>query len=178
MVAYRRNFVAGGTFFFTLTLWDRSSCVLTENIDLVRRALRVTRRARPFAINAIVVLPEHLHAVLTLPAADADYSGRWRRFKGLFSRLLMTGGANFVKNHRGEYAIWQRRFWEHTIRDESDLERHVDYIHFNPVKHGYVLRACDWPYSSFHRFVKLRWLPLDWGGAQVVANGKYGERIP
>ena len=148
MVRYRRNFVSGGTFFFTATLADRRSCALVEYIGLLRRALRTVRHERPFSIDAVVVLPDHLHIIMTLPPHDADFSGRWKRFKSLFTRLAVAQGFACTRNRRGEYALWQRRFWEHTIRDETDFARHIDYIHYNPVKHGLVPQVCDWPYSS------------------------------
>jgi putative transposase len=148
MVLYRRNFIQGGTFFFTATLADRRSSALVKNIDLLRRAFRVTRHERPFAVDAVVVLPEHLHIVMTLPPGDADFPGRWKRIKSLFTRYVVAAGADCKPNRRGEYALWQRRYWEHTIRNESDLTRHIDYVHYNPVKHGLVSRAGDWPHSS------------------------------
>jgi putative transposase len=176
MVLYRRNFVAGGTFFFTVTLADRRSSVLVQNIALLRYAFRITRSERPFAIDAVVVLPDHLHIVMTLPQDDADFPGRWKRIKSLFTRKVVAHGLGFKRNQRGEYALWQRRFWEHTIRDEEDLARHIDYIHYNPVKHGLVTQVCDWPHSSFHRYVKLGVLPRDWGGV-AASNLRTGERM-
>jgi putative transposase len=176
MVRYRRNFVPGGSYFFTLTIVDRRSSVLIEHIDALRTAFRRARRERPFAIDAIAVLPDHLHAVLTLPPGDADYSGRWRLIKTLFSnRIIEACGA--VKRHGNkELALWQRRFWEHTIRDDNDFAAHVDYIHFNSVKHGLVARVRDWPHSSFHRYVRRGLLPEDWGGDVSEAGKDYGER--
>jgi|SRR5581483_8977734 len=176
MVRYRRSFLAGGTFFFTVTLADRRSSVLVDHIAALRNAFRVTRRERPFAIEAIVVLPDHLHAVLTLPGADADFSGRWRRIKGHFSSALIDAGIGLPRASNGDLSLWQRRFWEHTIRDENDFERHVDYIHFNPIKHRLVRRARDWPHSSFHRYVREGLLPEDWAGTNSDAVGRYGER--
>jgi putative transposase len=164
MVHYRRNIQPGGTFFFTVVIVDRSSCVLVDHIDALREAFRITLDERPFTIDAIVILPEHLHAVMTLPADDADFSGRWRRIKGLFTRQAMASGVPVERNARGEYALWQSRFWEHTIRDDGDLTRHVDYIHYNPVKHGHVSRVSDWRHSSFHRYVRNGLLPPDWAG--------------
>lgn len=174
MVRYRRAIVPGGTFFFTVTLRDRRSRALVAHVDALRAAFRTARRERPFGIEAIVVLPDHLHAVLTLPDGDADFSGRWRRIKGLFTRRVAAREPVLPRDRRGEYALWQRRFWEHTVRDEADLARHVDYIHFNPVKHRHVTRAADWPHSSFHRYVRNGWLPPDWGGE--AEDGAFGER--
>ena len=176
MVRYRRNFVAGGTFFFTVTLADRRSTLLVDRIHILRAAFRVTRRERPFHIDAIVILPDHLHAILTLPVYDADFPGRWRRIKGHFSTALIEAGAGLKRAANGDLAIWQRRFWEHTIRDESDFARHVDYIHFNPVKHGLVAQVRDWPHSSFHRYVREGILPDDWAGDAGAGRGRYGER--
>ena len=176
MVAYRRNFLPGGTFFFTVVLKDRRSALLVEHIDLLRQALRRAREQQPFSIIALVVLPEHLHTVLTLPEHDADFPGRWRRIKALFTRSLAPRGIPVVRNARGEYSVWQRRFREHTIRDEADLERHVDYIHFNPVKHGLVAQVREWPFSSFHQYVRRGWLPPDWGGTmEDSAKADFGE---
>ena len=132
MVAFRRNRVAGGTYFFTVTLRDRHLRMLVDQVDLLRKAFRDVRRDRRFTIDAIVILPEHLHAVLTLPDGDADYSGRWRAIKGAFSRSLVHAGVNLAKDRRGEYRLWQRRFWEHTIRDQADLQAHVDYPKGDP----------------------------------------------
>lgn len=175
MVRYRRNFIPGGTFFFTVTLRDRRSHLLVDHIAALRHVFRVTRNERPFTIDAIVILPDHLDAIMTMPPGDSDFSGRWQRIKGLFTRRVVAVGVPAERNQRGEYALWQRRFWEHTIRDDSDFSRHVDYIHFNPVKHGLVQRVSDWPYSSFHRYVRQGWLPKDWGGTADAALTGFGE---
>jgi putative transposase len=140
---YRRAFVPGGTFFFTLGLADRNQCLLTEHIDALRAAFRLVKARHPFEIVAQVVLPDHLHAV--------------------------------SRRRKRERAVWQRRYWEHRIRDEEDLQRHIDYIHFNPVKHGHVSRAADWPYSSIHRYIRNRAIPVDWGG-EVCAAGSIHVR--
>ena len=154
MVGYRRNFVCGGTYFFTVTLADRRSTILVDHVGALRAAFRRTRSERPFAVDAIVVLPDHLHAILTLPIADSDFPGRWRRIKGYFSTSIINSGATIARHRNGDLALWQRRYWEHTIRDEKDFQRHVDYIHFNPVKHRLVMHARDWPNSSFHLYVR------------------------
>ena len=176
MVRYRRNLVPGGTFFFTVAVGDRRSRVLVEHIASLRHAFRTTRIEQPFTVDAIVILPDHLLVVMTLPVADSDFSGRWRRIKGLFTRYVVARGFTAERNQRGEYALWQRRFWEHTIRNESDFSRHVDYIHYNPVKHSIVSQAVDWPYSSFHRYVRQGLLPPDWGGVIDSASSGFGER--
>ncbi|MBC9876126.1 transposase [Bradyrhizobium sp. INPA01-394B] len=175
MVRYRRNFVPGGTFFFTVTLDDRESSALVDHVDTLRNAFRVTRAERSFTVDAIVILPDHLHVIMTLPDHDSDFSGRWRRIKSLFTHGLATSGVPVTRNHRGDFALWQRRFWEHTIRDDTDFERCADYIHYNPVKHGLVAAPADWPYSSLHRYVRAGVLPSDWGGAGEI-NGNFGER--
>jgi putative transposase len=174
MVNYRRNFLRGGTFFFTVTLADRRSCLLVDHIDLLRDSFQTARRERPFTIDAIVILPEHLHAILTLPSDDADFSGRWRRIKGHFASALLDIPVKLPRRPNGELALWQRRFWEHTVGDETDLARHVDYIHFNPVKHGLARRVRDWPHSSFHRYVRQGVLPEDWAG-DGGGLGDFGE---
>jgi putative transposase len=176
MVGYRRNFIPGGTYFFTVTLADRRSKMLVDQIGSLRSALRAARRERPFTIDAIVILPDHLHAIFTLPPNDLDFSGRWRRIKGHFSSALIDASIQLNRRSNGELALWQRRFWEHTIRDESDFSRHVDYIHFNPVKHGHVQRVRDWPYSSFHRYVEEGTLPDDWAGDASHDGQGFGER--
>ena len=175
MVRYRRNFISGGTYFFTVTLADRSSLLL-DHISPLRSAFRLARSERPFSIDAIVMLPDHLHVVMTLPPDDADFSGRWRRIKGHFSTELIAAGVALRRDPNGNLALWQRRFWEHTIRDERDFARHVDYIHFNPVKHGLVTRVRDWPHSSFHAYVRRGLLPEDWAGDVDVSGTSYGER--
>ncbi len=176
MVRYRRNRLAGGTYFFTLTLADRRSRLLTEHVDHLRAAIRAVRKARPFTIDAIVVLPDHLHIMMMLPDGDPDFSTRLRLIKRRFTDGLAASNVPVARLVNGERALWQRRFWEHTIRDEHDFARHVDYIHFNPVKHGLVTRVRDWPYSSFHRYVRRGLLPNDWGGdVRSESDGNYGE---
>ena len=139
--------------------------------------MRETRRRHPFSIDAVVVLPDHLHTVWTLPEGDADFSTRWRLIKTSFSRDLADGepvsGSRAAKGERG---IWQRRYWEHTIRDEKDFERHIDYVRINPVKHGLVKRVSDWPYLSFHRMVTQGLYPKDWAGDVSSLDGEFGER--
>jgi putative transposase len=176
MVRYRRNFVTGGTFFFTVTLADRTSRALIEQVEALRAAVRMTRVSNPFKIDAVVVLPEHLHIVMTLPEGDADYPTRWSLIKRRFTDAVVKSGARVARHRSGEMALWQRRFWEHTVRDEADFERHVDYIHFNPVKHGLVSRVRDWPHSSFHSYVRRGVLPQDLGGDFRQEPGGFGER--
>ncbi|MBK9394782.1 MAG: transposase [Uliginosibacterium sp.] len=164
MPNYRRSFVPGGTFFFTVNLLDRDRDLLVRHVDLLREAVRTVRAKRPFEIVAWVVLPEHQHCIWTLPPDDTDYPERWRLIKLLFSRALpREEHINASRKSKGERGVWQRRFWEHTIRDERDLNHHIDYIHFNPVKHGHCVRAADWPHSSIHRFIEQGVLTSDWG---------------
>ncbi len=162
MSNYRRHYLPGGTWFFTVNLQNRRSDLLTRHIDTLRAATQYVKRTKPFLINAWVILPEHMHCIWTLPENDTDYSGRWRDIKKTFTRTLGMSG------------IWQPRFWEHTIRDENDLRRHTDYIHINPLKHGYVTRVKEWPYSTFHRDVQEGIYPEDWAGE--VEDFDAGER--
>ncbi len=173
MVYFRRDFTPGGTYFFTLALRNRKSQLLTSHTDLLGEALRKTKQKYPFSTEAIVVLPDHLHAVWKLPEDDFNYSLRWHQIKSYFTKSLIKEGVKITKDHRGEYHLWQRRFWEHRIRDESDFQAHIDYIHFNPVKHGYVSSAKEWPYSSFHRYVQNKVLQENWGYDGV--QGEFGE---
>jgi putative transposase len=177
MSDYRRNFIPGGSFFFTVNLANRRSRLLTERVDDLRTAFRETRRRHPFTIDAMAVLPNHLHAVWTLPEDDADFSTRWRLIKTNFSRKLAYGEPiSTSRVAKGERGIWQRRYWEHTIRDQDDFVRHIDYVHINPLKHGLVNRVRDWPYSSFHRMVKLGIYPENWAGDVSGLDGEFGER--
>jgi putative transposase len=170
MVHYRRARVPGGTFFFTVALRNRRAETLTKYIHLLTAVLRDARARRPFQVDACVVLPDHLHTIWTLPLNDTDYSGRWRWIKAAFVRGLCADGAAVSSNAKGECDVWQRRFWEHQIRDENDLARHVDYVHFNPVKHGLVQRVVDWPWSSFHRHVRSGVLPVEWGSSGEISG--------
>jgi putative transposase len=166
MPNYRRARVPGGRYFFTVALRNRRADTLTRHVDLLRNATRRVRNRHPFAIDACVVLPDHIHCIWSLPPGDADFSLRWRLLKLIVSKgLPPTEQRSRKLSARGERGIWQRRFWEHAIRDEADYTRHVDYIHYNPVKHGYVPRVADWPYSSFHRYVRDGLLPVDWAGS-------------
>jgi putative transposase len=176
MPDYRRNRVEGGTYFFTLALADRRSDLLIREVAALRASVSCARALYPFSIDAWVVLPEHLHAVWTLPAGDADFSTRWTLIKRDFSaRIAKDESRSASRIAKGERGIWQRRFWEHTVRDEADFARHVDYVHFNPVKHGLVGNACDWPFSSFRRAVARGDYPTDWGVGEGII-GEFGER--
>jgi putative transposase len=176
MPHYRRNRVEGGTYFFTVALADRCSELLVQEVAALRDSVSRTRALYPFAIDAWVVLPEHLHAVWTLPEGDADFSTRWSLIKRGFSARIAKGEVRSASRiAKGERGIWQRRFWEHTVRDETDFARHVDYVHFNPVKHGLVENAEGWPFSSFRRAVARGDYPSNWVKGEDAA-GEYGER--
>lgn len=165
MSNYRRARVPGATYFFTVNLRDRSSDLLVREIALLRECVRATRARYPFHIDAWVVLPEHMHCLWTLPEGDADFALRWKVIKRAFSkRLPATEARTSTHLARGERGIWQRRYWEHLIRDDADYQRHFDYIHYNPVKHGHAQRVVDWPYSSFHRAVRAGLYATDWVG--------------
>ena len=172
MPRYVRAYVPGAHYFFTVAILERRQRLLTDNIKELREAFRAVRRRHPFRIEAVVVLPEHLHCIWTLPQGEADFSTRWRLIKSHFSRSMSFGERRTKRRTRKhERGIWQRRFWEHVIRDERDLAAHIDYIHYNPVRHGWVKRVMDWPHSSFHRYVRLGIHPKDWAMAdefQVV----------
>ena len=162
---YRRNYVDGGTYFFTVNLLERDKSLLVDHIDILREAVRWVKAHRPFEIDAWVVLPDHMHAVWTLPEGDRDYSSRWREIKKRFSKAMpKTERLSVVRKVKGERGIWQRRFWEHTIRNEKDYQYHIDYVHLNPMKHGLVNRVQDWPYSSFHKAVKVGVYDKSWCG--------------
>jgi len=177
MPDYRRNFVPGGSYFFTVNLLERyPNDLLTRHVDALRTVVREVRRRYPFHIDAWVVLPDHVHCVWTLPTGDADYTLRWRLIKAGFSkRLPKQERRSVVRVARGERGIWQRRFWEHTIRDERDYAAHVDYVHVNPLKHGHVKHVADWPYSTFHRYLAEGVYPPDWAG-EGVPQVEAGER--
>ena len=162
MSNYRRAFVPGGRYFFTLVTWRRKPILgEADAIGAFRFALSKVKRNRPFDIDGIVVLPDHLHCILQLPEGDSDFSGRWREIKKACSRRIAP-----VSDHRRERRVWQRRFWEHAIRDDDDWRRHMDYIHYNPVKHGLVTRPGDWPWSSFRKCVARGWYAPDWGAEE------------
>ncbi|MEM7473147.1 MAG: transposase [Pseudomonadota bacterium] len=175
MARYRRKYIAGGRYFFTVNLARRSDTILVDHIDLLRQAYMDTVRDMPLTCDAMVVLPDHLHAVWTLPAHDSDFSERWRLIKFRFSRALgQTRARSASKHAKRECGIWQRRFWEHAIWDEADYMAHMRYCWFNPVKHGFVRRAADWPYSSLHRDIRAGRVAADWVGD--FDEGDFGER--
>jgi putative transposase len=170
MTEYRRSWLPGGTWFFTVNLAElRENRLLVERIDLLRSAFRDVRTRHPFGLEAVVILPDHLHCIWTLPPEDTDFAGRWGSIKSQFSRRIEKGEwISQSRIERGERGIWQRRFWEHLIRDDEDFERHVDYIYWNPVKHGYVRSVVDWPYSSFHNYLRSGLYPENWGDGNSI----------
>lgn len=176
MPRYRRANIAGGTFFFTIAIADRSDDLLLREVDRLRRIYSAVQSRHPFRTIAICILPDHLHALWSLPEGDADFPRRWSLIKSGFSRGLAAAPLRSERHlTKREKGLWQRRYWEHAIRDETDLARHVDYIHFNPVKHGLVARVRDWSHSSFHRYVARGELPDDWGGDMREISGSFGE---
>ena len=173
MPNYRRASVPGGTWFFTVNLLQRKqNDLLIREIELLRYVIKRVKTKYPFSINAWVVLPDHMHCVWTLPLNDADFSTRWRLIKSGFSRALpKIEYRSKVRITAGERGIWQRHYWEHCIRDDSDFERHIDYVHVNPLKHGYVRRVSDWPYSSFHHYVVKGMYHENWCGDVSIEVG-------
>jgi putative transposase len=176
MPNYQRNLVPGGTFFFTVVVHQRHpifhSAVARK---LLRNAIQSVRTDRPFQLCAVCLLPDHIHTVWILPPGDSDYSTRWRKIKeGFTTPWLEQGGwegeVSKSRRARGERGVWQRRYWEHTVRDDDDLRRCVDYTHWNPRKHGLVSRIRDWPYSSFFRFASAGEYEIDWGGTDPCPN--------
>ncbi len=181
MPNYRRSTLSGATYFFTVVTHRRQPILVNpESRTALRQVIEKVRQQHPFTIDAWVLLPDHMHCLWTLPESDADYSRRWgmikagftKRVKPLFQRDAWVGRSR--QRHR-EGTIWQRRFWEHQIRDEVDFQRHVDYIHFNPVKHGLVAEVNAWPYSTFHRYVREGIYSEDWGGGFNVPDAGFGE---
>ncbi|MBX3412115.1 MAG: transposase [Pirellulales bacterium] len=180
MSDYKRFFVPGGTYFFTLVTAARRPVFQNEKaVRLLGSIMRAVLTAHPAETIAIVVLPDHLHAIWALPSGDCDYSMRWRNIKRDFTiAWLASGGhepdSSSEKKRESRRGVWQRRFWEHTIRDEYDLEAHFDYVHYNPVKHGLVPAARDWPWSTFHRYVATGHYPPTWATAPDETRLKHG----
>ena len=176
---YRRSNVKGGTYFFTVNLANRQSTLLIDEAKRLGNVIRQVKKQHPFHLDAIVVLPEHLHALWTLPQNDNDYATRWMLIKTGFSRQLARAEkCNSSRRKKGERGIWQRRYWEHLIRNEQDYERHVEYIHYNPVKHGYIEQASDWQYSSIHKYIANGIVEKDWGGRlDSLQESGFGERV-
>lgn len=181
MSNYRRANIRGGTYFFTVNTLRRMPILTQAPVRAaLRDAISHTRASHPFAIDAWVLLPDHLHCIWTLPQGDADFSVRWSMIKRLVSQRCgaQYGAADLSTSRTGrkEAGIWQRRFWEHQIRDDNDFARHVDYIHWNPVKHGLVARAIEWPYSTFHRYLADGAYAADWGRGEAAGSvDSFGE---
>lgn len=175
---YRRAKTKGGTYFFTVNLAQRNQTYLIDHVDILRGVVKKVNNNHPFFIDAFVVLPDHLHAMWTLLPSDADFATRWGLIKAGFSRRIPSGERRSMSRiKKGERGIWQRRYWEHLIRGDGDYKRHMDYIHYNPVKHGHVNRPADWPNSSIHRYIKSGIMPYDWGGgASTNEECGFGER--
>ncbi|MCI5163247.1 MAG: transposase [Candidatus Electrothrix sp. AX5] len=181
MSNYRRADVKGGTYFFTVVTFRRRTFLCDEHVrTALRQAIDTTRVTHPFRIDGWVLLPDHLHCMWTLPPDDAAFGVRWSMIKRavtqqcadtLHRKELMS--ASMQK--RNESTLWQRRFWEHQIRNEKDYARHLDYIHYNPVKHGHVRTAGQWPWSTFHRYVAAGIYPANWAAAPAEQDGDYGE---
>ncbi len=164
MRQYIRDRVTGATYFLTFNLLNRQQAILIDHIDALRNAYRLTQQHQPFYLDAMAILPDHVHWLIRLPANDDNYGARVSLFKAAFSRQMakteVLTHSRIIKRERG---IWQRRFWEHRIRDDRDLKQHMDYIHYNPVKHGYATQTKDWPFSTFHYWVKQGVYSEDWG---------------
>ncbi len=172
MPEYRRIKEDGGIYFFTVVTYQRLPILTPEPCrEILHQAWQDTQNRFPFETIAVCLLPDHIHAIWKLPEGDANYSLRWREIKRLFTKTYLQNigpgeERNESRQKRGEAAIWQRRFWEHTIIEEVDLENHIDYIHFNPIKHGYVKKASEWQWSSFKRFVQKGVYDMDWIGGE------------
>jgi len=167
MSNYQRVFQPGGCYFFTVVTHNRQPLLINPAvIGRLRLAFSHVAKTRPFTVAAAVVLPDHLHCLWQLPESDADFSTRWRLIKH-----FVAVGCNQASNTRREKPIWQRRFWEHLIRDEADWRRHVDYIHYNPVKHGLVKSPSEWSHGTFRRYLQDGWYPPDWGASEPEAVG-------
>jgi putative transposase len=182
MPNYRRANTKGGTYFFTVVTYRRRRILCDENVRIaLRHAIRRTRTIYPFTIDGWVLLPDHLHCIWTLPPGDADFGVRWAMIKRYVTKqcadtLHREDWMNDSKRRRKESTIWQRRFWEHQIRHDHDYEKHMDYLHYNPVKHRHVLQVKDWPYSTFHRCVHRGIYTEDWAGViDEQEEGSYGE---
>jgi putative transposase len=175
---YRRDYTHGASYFFTLVTFNRKPLFdQPEKVAILRRVFSEEMARRPFFIDAIVIMPDHIHAIWTLPLNDADYSIRWRNIKRSFTLAIPQDQRPKVSDSRQrkqEQAIWQRRFWEHRIRDEQDFNRHVDYIHYNPVKHGKVPLPVDWKFSSIHRYIRHDIISSDWGSGAIASYDDVG----
>lgn len=183
MPQYRRARIPGGSFFFTVVAARRQPILTDEPVRLaLRQAIQIVRRERPFRIDGWVLLPDHLHAVWTMPVDD-DYATRWRLIKSQVTHRLGDAWRNPLvmtarRRTKSQGSIWQHRYWERWLRDDEDVRRHLDYLHFNPVKHGLVHRVEDWPWSSFHRYVADGIYPNDWGEMNDGSGGSAIVVVP
>jgi putative transposase len=180
MSNYRRNYVPGGTYFFTVVTHQRPFLTSDAARASLHQAIETIRLKWPFEIVAIVLLPDHWHSVWTLPRGDSRYPLRLRQIKDAFTRSYLESGGQESRQARsrtkhGMRGVWQKRFWEHTIDDEQDLKGCVDYIHWNPKKHGLVRSIKDWQWSSFHRFAAAGEYALDWGREDPVPGFEGAE---
>ena len=181
MSHYRRANTSNATYFFTVVTYRREAFLCDESVrDALRNAIIKVQTQYSFEIDAWVLLPDHMHTIWTLPENDANFSLRWQLIKRYVTRecgayLNRPEWLNTSKIKHQEATLWQRRFWEHQICGDSDYQTHMDYCHFNPVKHGLVKRVQDWPYSSFHKYVILSQYPLDWAGQGLAEVGEFGD---
>ena len=174
---YRRLWLPGGTYFFTINLQQRkNNDLLVRYIDLLRNSVASVRKYHPFKIHGWVVLPDQMHCIIELPEKYANFAIRWQLIKLMFSKGIPRDEyRSAVQIKRKERGIWQRRYWEHLIRDQEDFNHHLDYIHINPLKHGLVQRVSDWPYSTFHRDVERGLYPEDWAGRPETDASLYDD---
>jgi putative transposase len=164
MSQYKRHYQSGGHYFFTLVTYQRSPIFSNaEKVEQLKIAINKVKKTYPFSLNAMVVLPDHLHCLWKLPEKDNNFSMRWRLIKRYFSMEVDAS-----VNHRKEKEVWQRRFWEHTIRDVNDWQKHMDYIHYNPVKHGLARMPLDWQHSSFNYWVGRGLYEENWGSMESL----------
>ena len=181
MSRYRRDNAPGATWFFTVVTFNRQNVLCDEPVrTALREAIQFTRRDWPFRVDAWVLLPNHMHCLWTLPGGDMDFPIRWNLIKrrtsnALKDRYFRPEWTNSSRISRRELTFWQRRFWEHRIRDNEDFELHTRYIHYNPVKHGLCNRPTDWPYSSLHSFIRNGILPADWSDSSGLSGYAPGE---
>lgn len=176
MTSRSRSPLAGSTYFFTIVAHQRRPIFCNPVIRTsLAKAVQLVRASRPFVVDAWVLLPDHMHCMWTLPEGDLDYAARWLAIKRYVAsdvgrRLQEAAFADPSPHHRREVTLWQRQFWEHPIHDDHDFERHMDYLHFDPVKHGQAARVRDWPHSTFHRHVREGSYPPDWHGSEDIAK--------
>lgn len=173
---YKRSDIKGGTYFFTVNLIDRKSTLLIDQINHLKAAINNVKQNHPFKINAMVTFPEHIHAIWTLPPDDSNYAKRWMLIKSTFSRKIpKKKSINKSRLSKRERGIWQRRYWEHTIKDEKDLINHIDYIHYTPIKHQHVKTPTDWPHSTIHHYIKTGRVEPNWGSDIKPVEIKTGK---